>query len=250
MNKIKKSDYFVHYSNQENIKYFDAIKKNNYEILKILKDDKRSYVALIEICKEKLVYKIPKEKNNRKWQRFLSIFRGSKSKREFIEIEKINKLGFKTGIPILAVDKKVFFQVVDSYFLYTYVDGRQSKSEDVCRVAELLKEIHKLGYLHGDSQLENFIVSATITATTAASNTTGSTVSEVTTNITDEIYLIDVKFTRNIYKKFGEAYEFIYLEESCHRDNIVLYDRKSIYYKVAMLLKRFLEFKRKLRKKD
>jgi len=228
MNKIKKDNSFIFYNDKESIRYFDEINKNNYKILNILKDDRRSYVVLIEIFGEKLVYKIPREKNNRKWQRFLSIFRGSQSKREFLEIEKVSNLGFNTGKPILAAEKKKTLWVIDSYFLYTYVEGYQSTWKDAQKVSDILNEIHKLGYLHGDSQLENFIISPK----------------------EGKVYLIDIRFIKNIYGKFGQAYEFIYLEESCHNDEISLYDKNSIYYKGAMVLKNLMDFKRKLRNKE
>ena len=41
----------------------------------------------MEIIK-KYVYKEPREKNKRKWQKFLNFFRGSESKREYYQMEK------------------------------------------------------------------------------------------------------------------------------------------------------------------
>lgn len=52
------------------------------------------------------MYKHPIEKNSRKWQRFLSIFRGSESRREFQNIEKIREVGLNGAEPRLAVEKK------------------------------------------------------------------------------------------------------------------------------------------------
>ena len=83
------------------------------------------------------------------------------------------------------------------------------------------------GYLHGDSQVMNFLIDG------------------------ESVYLIDTKLMRNRYGKFGEVFEFIYLEESCDRD--IEYDRESIYYKGAITLKRYLiwfaKFKKRLRGK-
>lgn len=227
MKKIKKSNKIIYFNNEKYLKYYDMIEKEEYSILKILKDDKRSYVVLIEMQGEKLVYKIPREKNIRKWQRFLSIFRDSQSKREFSEIEEIHRLGFNTGIPLLAVEEKSCIVVIDSYFLYTYVEGKQSTCENAPEVGKILTEIHELGYLHGDSQLENFIVS----------------------DGDKRIYLIDARFVKNIYGNFGKAYEFLYLEESCHKDGLFLCNHDTIYYKGAQILKSLLELKRTFRRK-
>ncbi|MGF6907556.1 lipopolysaccharide core heptose(II) kinase RfaY [Fusobacterium sp. PH5-44] len=228
VSKIKKSNKTIYFNNKDNLKYYDKLNKKEYSILKVLKDDKRSYVVLMKIEEEKIVYKIPREKNIRKWQRFLSIFRGSQSKREFCEIEEIRRLGFNTGTPLLAVEEKDGFVITDSYFLYSYVNGSQSTYKDATEVGKVLTEIHKLGYLHGDSQLENFIIS---------------------NEINKKIYLIDARFRKNIYRNFGKAYEFLYLEESCHKEDLCLCDHSTIYYKCAQILKNLLELKRKFRKK-
>ena len=63
--------------------------------------------------------------------------------------------------------------------------------------------------------------------------------------------MIDTKLMKNKYGKFGEIFEFIYLEESC---GISLdYDKKSFYYKGAILLKKYLlglgDLKKKIRGK-
>ena len=68
------------------------------KIIKVLKDDHRSYVYVFELepyGDKKFVYKESREKNKRKWQRFLNFFRGSESKREYYQMEKINYLGLK-----------------------------------------------------------------------------------------------------------------------------------------------------------
>ncbi|MDR3258293.1 MAG: lipopolysaccharide biosynthesis protein [Fusobacteriaceae bacterium] len=225
MEKIKINSKHVYYSEKDNLKYFDAIENKNYELLKILKDDNRSYVALIEIYNMKIIYKIPREKNKRKWQRFLSVFRGSESKREYKNIEKIKRWGFNCTKPIIATEEKCGFFVIDSYFLYFYIEGKQSRSNNAEEVAKVLSEIHQLGFLHGDSQLENFIISTE-----------------------NKIYLIDTKFIKNFYGNFGKAYEFIYLEESCHDDKISLYNKNSFFYIVAHILKKYLELIRKMKK--
>ena len=50
--------------------------EHQYREIKILKDTARSLVKLIELDGDTCVLKIPKEKNRRKWQRFISFVRG------------------------------------------------------------------------------------------------------------------------------------------------------------------------------
>lgn len=46
------------------------------KIIKVLKDDYRSYVYVFAVDEDnkKYIYKEPKEKNTRKWQKFLNFF--------------------------------------------------------------------------------------------------------------------------------------------------------------------------------
>ena len=58
------------------------------KIIKVLKDDYRSYVYVFTVDEDnkKFVYKEPREKNTRKWQKFLNFFRGSESQREYYQM--------------------------------------------------------------------------------------------------------------------------------------------------------------------
>lgn len=207
----------------------NKIKRLEFKVIKELKNDKRSKVTLIEIDNKRYVYKIPKEKNTRVWQRITSLVRGSESKREYENYLRIQKLGFKGPIPIMYWERTTMGMSVDSFLVSSYLDGKSATKKDLDKVGKQLREIHKKGYLHGDSQLDNFIVK------------------------NNEIYLIDAKLMRNIYKKAGEAYEFIYLEESCHED-IDIYDKKSLSYKLAKSLNSYLHWigrvKKTIRRKD
>ena len=51
-------------------------KANISKIIKVLKDDYRSYVCVFKVDRDnkEYVYKEPREKNTRKWQKFLNIF--------------------------------------------------------------------------------------------------------------------------------------------------------------------------------
>lgn len=184
--------------------------ENNPKIEKILKKDHRSYVFTFIYQNKLYVYKEPIEKNTRKWQRFLAIFRGRESKREFKQMQKINSLGFKTATPI-------FYE--KNFLVYEYVDGRKPfiNENEINLVVEELKKIHSKGFLHGDSHLANFLI----------------------TN-KNEIYIIDSKFQKNKYGKFGEIFELMYLEKSLEKE--ISYDKTSIYYKIALLFKKFLTF--------
>lgn len=229
MDRKKIDGNYVYYNKKDTTDFYTRLKGKDFSVLKTLKDDARSLVQLIRINGKRYIYKIPREKNRRKWQRFISIFRGGESMRECCQLEKLMLNGFNAPRPFLAVEKKVMGMTVDSFSLSEYIESREGTEKDIDMICRTLKEIHGKGFLHGDSQIQNFLVTD------------------------NRIYLIDCKLLKNIYGKFGEAYEYIYLEESCPVDLKNYTDKNSFYYKSAELLKNYLRwwmrFKKKIRNK-
>ncbi|MGL5122653.1 MAG: lipopolysaccharide core heptose(II) kinase RfaY [Fusobacteriaceae bacterium] len=218
----------IYYENEESLSYYEKIRTGNFKILKTLKDDHRSKVLLIEIYGNIMVYKIPHEKNIKKWQIFLSIFRGSESKREFNICKKLKKLDLLGPIPILAAETSRLCGKIDSFFLMSYIEGETAKVEEIELVSNVLKNIHSKGYLHGDSQLSNFMLSKT------------------------NVYIIDCKLSKNNFGKIKKLQEFLYLEKSCYRI-VNTYDKKSFLFfivkKSDKIKDNFNFFMKKMRKK-
>ncbi len=229
MKKKIDNNTYIYYDDEGYIGLVDDILNNKLNILKVLKDDHRSRVLLIEYLGEKLVLKEPIEKNHRRWQKFLSIFRGSPSQIEYKNSKRILDLGFEGSIPKLTIDIKDGLTLKKSYFVSSFIEGREGSIDYLEPIYKKLCEIHERGYLHGDSQLVNFMVGND-----------------------NKVYLIDCKLQNNIYGGFGARYECIYLEESCHRE-IDIYDKDDIYYRVAKALNSYLHwygrFKKKIRGK-
>ncbi|WP_281837083.1 lipopolysaccharide core heptose(II) kinase RfaY [Propionigenium maris] len=218
MKKKNDGNIRLYYSDDRYLSLAEDILAGNLDIIKVLKDDNRSRVLLVNYQGEKLVVKEPKEKNRRRWQRFLSIFRGSSSYLEMKNCNKIIEDGFLGARGILAVEVTNKLWVEDSYFVSSYIDGREGSIEHLEEIGRELKKIHKRGYLHGDSQLVNFMVGEG-----------------------GRIYLIDCKLSKNIYGTFGSRYEFIYLEESCPGE-IDIFPKDDIYYRGAKMLNSYLHW--------
>lgn len=225
MDRRKENGNYIYYNKKDTVDFYTRIRGKDYSVIRTLKDDNRSLVQLIRINGKRYIFKVPKEKNRRKWQRFLSIFRGGESIRECQHLENIVLNGFNAPKPFLAVEKKKFGMTVDSFSVSEYIESRESTIEDLDIICTSLKEIHKKGFLHGDSQMANFLL------------TEGRT------------YLIDCKLLKNIYGKFGEMYEFIYLEESCLVDLKDYVDKNSFWFKGAKMLNSYLHWWGRFRKK-
>ncbi len=225
MNYKKKGNLKVCYKDQRYLEYLDRVLERNFNVLQVLKDTDRSYVLLIELNGEKLVYKEPREKNRRKWQRFVNFFRGSDSLRSLQSMERLEELGIPSTRGIMAIEKREGLFVTGSCILMDYLPGKKPSEEHYPKVIEVLDKIHSKGVLHGDSQLANFIEKD------------------------GEIYVIDNRPMKNIYGKIGRAYEYIYLEESCEEFAEYLAELKSTWqYRVAKVCNNYLHLWGKIRK--
>jgi glycosyltransferase involved in cell wall biosynthesis len=189
---------------------YEAICMGKYKKISTFKDTTRSLVQQIEIDGRSFVFKVPREKNNRKWQRFLSIFRGGESFREFKALLKAESKGFPAPRPVAAMEIRKAFCVVDSFLIMESLEGRIATKDDAKPVSDLLNRIHDEGFLHGDAHLSNFIVSKD-----------------------DRIFTVDCSLKKNITGNFGKMHEFVTLERSCVV-SLSTYSKKGIAYTVAL----------------
>lgn len=226
MDRKKIGNEYIFFNEHDTTDFYKRIKEKDYSVMKTFKDDFRSLVQLVRINGKRYVLKVPKEKNNRKWQRFLSIFRGGESTRECKNLENIILNGFNAPKPYTSIEERRYGMVFNSMSIIEYVECRAASNKELDIVCNTLKEIHSKGFLHGDSQMTNFLISDN-----------------------NKVYLIDSKFMKNKYGKFGKMYEFIYLEESCLIDLKDYIDKKSFYYKTAKLLNSYLHWWGDFRKK-
>ena len=212
------------YLNKTKIDFLKIILEKEYEIIKVLKDDKRSLVEIIEINQGKFIFKIPKEKNNRKWQRFINVFRGSDSFRNYKTMDKLEKMGINSTRAVFAGEKRTPF-VIDSFLIMEILEGNSIEEKDYPRIIDELNKVHLKGYLHGDSQIQNFMKKD------------------------NDICMIDFRLQKNIYGEIGRMYEFIYLRESCKEIDKYYDDiRNRISFKIAWIWKKWLYLHGDIRK--
>lgn len=208
---------------------WEEIRARKFQTKQIFKDSRRSYVSHIILGNKSYILKEPREKNTRKWQRFLSIFRGSEAFREGKQLEKIREAGFLAPQFACAYEKRCWGMVFSSYVVYSYVEAEEildGEREKLEKAFAYLQALHQKGYLHGDSQISNFLIQG------------------------DCVYLIDSKFQKNSYGSLGRHYENYYFELSC--PNTKLSFEKDISYHVAKFWKDMKEFwvKRKTKRRE
>ncbi len=224
MDRVLKIDkYKILCKESENcIELFNAIIKSDYKVIKALKDDKRSKVLVVEINGKQYVYKEPIEKNKRRWQQFINIFRGSESFRSYNSMNKLLKIGVNGPKPYIAIQKFPNFSCI----LMEYLDAKIATKPNYPKIVDALKTIHKNGFVHTDANIWNFLEKDS------------------------EIFLIDCEMKKTIFGKIEEYFDFVCLSEDIdnHKE---LYGniQKEFAYKIAFSYKEFQRFLRRIRKK-
>ncbi|WP_175612852.1 lipopolysaccharide core heptose(II) kinase RfaY [Fusobacterium mortiferum] len=245
--KIKKylyKEYKIYFPEEklEREELGKSIIDNNFKTIKILKDTKRNYVAIIEIENKKYILKefrsevvIPQ----RKIQTFLKI---GEALRTLINGLSAIEEGIDELVePLLAIVKKKIF-IEKSFLLMEYIDGDILRTkEDIDKVIEIIKKVHGLGRYHGDLNTSNFI------------------------KVNDSLKIIDTQMKKEKIWNFKKIYDIFTLKEDLlvkmlnyHIENNYVIENKRISYmfvfivkkiKRSNLIEKFREFKKKMRKK-
>lgn len=124
-----------------------------------IKNTRRSLVLIVSAAGQKAVLKCPREKNTRRWIRFTTLYRKGEAFKAISNMDKLKNLGIKSNRPLMAMEKRRWGMVVDSWFVYTYEEGRRCRDADYPAVVKKLEEIHSKKVLHGDPQIDNFLIS-------------------------------------------------------------------------------------------
>lgn len=125
---------------------------------KVFRDNWRTLSARVYFQDESLLLKVPRARNGRRWERFLTLFRESDALRTFRHLDQMATMGFAAPTPILACERRHHGVVVDCFVCYHFVDGRTAQSDDAPRVLTALQSLHRRGYLRNDAQLANFLI--------------------------------------------------------------------------------------------
>ncbi|ODS37833.1 MAG: hypothetical protein A7316_08965 [Candidatus Altiarchaeales archaeon WOR_SM1_86-2] len=232
MIKEKYKEWNVLYTGEKYLYDFidNIIYSKNLLILKELKNDQRSLVLLVTHMGKKLILKSPLEKNRRKWIRFTTLFRNGEAFKAILNMERLNNVGIRTNNPVMAIEKRVFGMVSDSWILFEYEEGEPCAEEHYALAVQKLKEIHAKNMLHGDAQIRNFLYNG------------------------KEVITIDCNPKRIWLGNISKAYEYIYLEKSAEGiDEHFDFSRSSFSYKIAQkysdLYWSWRRLKRKIRRK-
>lgn len=124
----------------------------------VLRNSRHSCCIKFEFKDKTLLLKVPTSRNKRRWERVLTIWRGSESQRIFISMLQIKKLGLIGPNPIFFAEQYMGPMVVKSLVVYEYLEGRPIEPEDAPAVAASLTKLHNQGWLRNDAQPANFLM--------------------------------------------------------------------------------------------
>lgn len=205
----------------------ERIVDNNFKVVKILKDTKRNYVAIIEIEKIKYILKEFRSEVIIPQRHIQTIFKSG----EALTTLKNGLEAIEEGItelvkPLVAIVKRNKM-IEKSYLLMEYIEGETLKTnEDIEKVIYFTKKIHNLGRYHGDLNTSNFI------------------------KINTGIKVIDTQMKKEKYLFFKRGYDILTLNEDllvkCLEYNILekyKIKNNSIGYSLAKILKKIKNIK-------
>lgn len=124
----------------------------------VFRDNWRTLSTNVRVGGRSLLLKVPRARNGRRWERFLTLFRNSDAFRSFRHLERMSELGLNAPAPVLAAEFRQRGVVTDSFVCYDFVEGRQPESADAPAVLDALRALHCKGYLRNDAQLANFLI--------------------------------------------------------------------------------------------
>lgn len=156
----KYKEWNIYYPNNEDelINLGKSIIDNNYFIEKVLKEGKRNYVAIISINDKKYILKEFKSEIIIPQRKIQTYFKKGEALTTLENgLESIEQGIFELVKPITAIVKKKK-TIEKSYLLMEYLLGETLKTkEDIGKVIEIIKKIHKINRYHGDLNTSNFI---------------------------------------------------------------------------------------------
>ena len=128
-----------------------------------LRNDHRSRVVRLAVLPgaeplpEGWVLKIPRWQDGRAWNRLTTLWREGEARRAFRRALRLESLGIPAPRPVMQWERRRAGCVVESGWLYGYVEGARIRPTDWPRVIGLLGVLHEAGLAHGDPHLANWV---------------------------------------------------------------------------------------------
>ncbi len=168
----------------------DGITTRTLAVSESIKDNPRNYIARATFEGDDAIVKIPRSRDRRLYEQFLTWFRPGEAVRRYASMVTLERLGFSGTPPILAAERRRAGRVVENIFVYGYAKGRLAGPGDEALLVQELVRLYQLGYLRRDCKPGNFVIDS------------------------DQVHFIDFRLTRprwlrrfRIYMEFNHFLE-------------------------------------------
>ncbi|WP_288217656.1 lipopolysaccharide core heptose(II) kinase RfaY [uncultured Fusobacterium sp.] len=222
--------YTLFFKNKDEEAYNNVkdIVDGNYNILKIIKDTERNYVAVIAINNHKYILKEIRAEVNLFQRRVQTILKKGEvvtTLNNFLMLEKQNITGL-TKVYAAIIKRNICIE--KSYLLMEYIDGCEIKTiNDIDKIMTFIVNLHKLKRYHGDLNTSNFLIRKN-----------------------GNIAVLDSQLKKDIFFNFKRSYDILTLKEDLlvlklnydvyRRANI---NKFSIGFILAFIIKRLKKTK-------
>lgn len=212
--KYKEYDLYFYDSFYEEL--LKLILENKVKIINVLKENRRSYIAVIEWKKKKYIIKESRNEYKLIQKKILTLFK----KPEFvITLENINRLIYKEGIkeyaePYGAIIKRKNGMICFNLLLMEYV-GEEVFPDTLENMMEIIKKIHEKGYYHGDFNPSNFILKEN-----------------------GELKIVDTQGKKMRFGNYRAHYDILTMKMDSF-ENLEYPYKKNVFYYLALLMKKY-----------
>lgn len=222
----KYRDYIIYTYDEKLLDIGKKIIDKNYEVLEIYKDTKRNYVGKILVDKENYILKSPKSEVIIPQRNIMTRFKRGEALNTLINITQGREEGILEYVkPLIAIVKRKG-TIRESYLVSEYISGEILKStEDIDKVINIVKKIHKINRYHGDLNTSNFIKK------------------------NGKLFIIDTQGKKDNFLRLKKYYDILTLKKDLlvrglnySVDEKYKYNKFSLGYLIAYFLKEFKSF--------
>ncbi|WP_407535942.1 lipopolysaccharide core heptose(II) kinase RfaY [Cetobacterium somerae] len=209
-------DYELYFFQDFYKELLENILEKKVKVMDVLKENRRSYIAVIEWNKKKYIIKESRNEYKLIQRKILSLFK----KGEFVvTLENINRLIHKECMkeyaePYGAIIKRKNGMICYNLMLMEYV-GEEIFPDTLENMLEIIKKIHKKGYYHGDFNPSNFILKSN-----------------------GELKIVDTQGKKMGFGNYRAHYDILTMKMDSFPELEYPY-KKNIYYYLALLMKKY-----------
>lgn len=220
-------NYTVYAYEKEYIGLAKKILDNEYFLIKELKNTKRNYVSLIKVNNKNYVYKEARNEYIIPQRKLMTIFKNGEALETLKNINFLIQHGFNEYVkPLAVVNGRKKRMINFSFLIMEYIEGEEDRSQ-INRILEKMKEIHKIGYYHGDFNPSNFLFSKD-----------------------NKLYIIDTQGKKMLFGTYRAHYDMLTMIWDSFPELNYPYS-KDIFYYLAVFIKKIkrLKFIKKIKEK-